>query len=86
MIIDCFPFFAPTGEELLKLRVNLLKDVVDKFIIVESDKTHSGKPVERKFLEIAHKQGLPMEKIIYVEHHIPEQEDIEILKIDKLIK
>jgi len=84
MIIDCFPFFAPTGEELLKLRVNLLKDVVDKFIIVESDKTHSGKPVERKFLEIAHKQGLPMEKIIYVEHHIPEQEDIEILKIDKI--
>ena len=84
MIVDCFPFFAPTGEELLKLRVNLLKDVVDKFIIVESDKTHSGKPVQRKFLEIAQKHGLPMEKIIYVEHHIPEQEDIVIEKIDKI--
>lgn len=84
MIIDCFPFFAPTGVELLKLRVNLLKDVVDKFIIVESDKTHSGKPVERKFLEIANMQGLPMEKIIYIEHHIPDQEDLVIEKIDKI--
>lgn len=84
MIVDCFPFFAPTGEELLKLRVNLLKDVVDRFIIVESDKTHSGKPVERKFLEIARKHGLPMEKIHYVEHHIPEKEDIVVEKIDRI--
>jgi hypothetical protein len=37
MIVDCFPFFAPTNEEILYLRVNLLKDVVDKFIIVESN-------------------------------------------------
>lgn len=84
MIVDCFPFFAPTGVELLKLRVNLLKDVVDKFIIVESNKTHSGKPVERKFLEIARQQGLPMEKIHYVEHDIAEQEDLEILKVDRI--
>jgi len=84
MIVDCFPFFAPTGVELLKLRVNLLKDVVDKFIIVESNKTHSGKPVERKFLEIARQQGLPMEKIHYVEHDIAEQEDLVIEKVDRI--
>ena len=84
MIVDCFPFFAPTGVELLKLRVNLLKDVVDKFIIVESNKTHSGKQVERKFLEIARKQGLPMEKIHYVEHDIAEQEDLVIEKVDRI--
>lgn len=82
-IVDCFPFFAPYGEELLYLRVNLLKDHVDKFIIVESNKTHSGKPVERKFPEIARKLGLPIEKIIYVEHDIPETEDLEILDIDR---
>ncbi len=82
-VVDCFPFFAPYGEELLYLRVNLLKDVVDNFIIVESNKTHSGKPVERKFMEIARKQGLPMEKIIYVEHDIPETEDLEITKLDR---
>ena len=79
-IVDCFPFFAPYNEELLYLRVNLLKDHVDKFIIVESNKTHAGEPVERKFMEIARKQGLPMEKIIYVEHDIPEKDEIEIFK------
>jgi len=82
MIVDCFPFFAPYGEEVLCLRVNLLKDHVDKFIIVESNKTHSGKPVERKFLEIAKRRNLPMDKIIYIEHDIPEPDDLEILPID----
>lgn len=82
-IVDCFPFFAPYGEELLYLRVNLLKDHVDKFIIVESNKTHSGNPVERKFPEIARKLGLPIEKIIYVEHDMPETEDLEVLDIDR---
>lgn len=82
MIVDCFPWFAPYGEEVLRLRVNLLKDYVDKFIIVESNKTHSGKPVERKFLEIAKRNDLPMDKIIYVEHDIPEPDEFEILDID----
>ena len=82
-IIDVFPFFAPTNEQILYTRVNLLKDQVDKFVIIESDKTHSGEPVQRKFLEIARNQGLPMEKIIYVEHDIPEEEDLEILPIDR---
>lgn len=82
-IVDCFPWFAPYGEELLYLRVNLLKDHVDKFIIVESNKTHSGQPVERKFPEVARKLGLPIEKILYVEHDIPETEDLEILEIDR---
>jgi beta-1,4-mannosyl-glycoprotein beta-1,4-N-acetylglucosaminyltransferase len=83
-IIDCFPFFAPYGEELLYLRVNLLKDYVDKFIIVESDKTHSGKPVERKFMEIARNQGLPIEKIIYVEHDIPDTEHLQVRDVDRI--
>jgi beta-1,4-mannosyl-glycoprotein beta-1,4-N-acetylglucosaminyltransferase len=82
-IVDCFPFFAPYGEELLYLRINLLKDYVDKFIIVESDKTHSGKPVERKFMEIARKQGLPIEKIIYIEHDIPDTEYLQIRDVDR---
>lgn len=82
-IVDCFPWFAPYGEELLYLRVNLLKEHVDKFIIVESNKTHAGKDVDRKFPEVARKLGLPIEKIIYVEHDIPETEDLEILEIDR---
>ena len=41
MIIDIFPFFNEL--DLLDLRLNLLKDVVDETILVESECTHSGK-------------------------------------------
>lgn len=82
-IVDCFPWFAPYGEELLYLRINLLKDHVDKFIIVESNRTHAGDLVERKFPEVARKLGLPIEKIIYIEHDIPETQDLTILDIDR---
>lgn len=37
MIYDCFTFFNEI--ELLKIRMNILNDVVDKFVIVEADKT-----------------------------------------------
>jgi len=40
MIFDCFTFF--NENDLLELRLNYLNDVVDKFIIVEANKTHSG--------------------------------------------
>lgn len=82
MIVDFFPFFAPYGEQLLELRVNLLKDHVDYFVISESNKTHSGQPIERKFPQIAKKLGLPEDKIIYIEHDMPEDDDLEILPID----
>ena len=31
-IIDFFPYFDPTGKEILELRINMLKDYVDEFI------------------------------------------------------
>jgi len=40
-IIDCFMFFDE--EMLLDIRLNILDKFVDKFIIVESTYTHSGK-------------------------------------------
>lgn len=40
MIYDCFTFFNEL--DLLEIRLNILKDVVDKFIIIEGSKTHSG--------------------------------------------
>jgi beta-1,4-mannosyl-glycoprotein beta-1,4-N-acetylglucosaminyltransferase len=40
-IIDCFMFFDE--EMLLDLRLNILDKFVDKFVIVESSYTHSGK-------------------------------------------
>lgn len=42
MLYDCFQFFNEL--DLLKLRLNVLDPVVDKFVIVESTVTFSGQP------------------------------------------
>jgi len=39
-LIDCFPYF--NEKELLELRIKLLYDYVDKFVITEANETHSG--------------------------------------------
>ena len=43
-IYDCFTFY--NEEEMLKLRLNELNDVVDYFFIVEADRTFTGKGKE----------------------------------------
>lgn len=42
MIYDCFTFFNEL--DLLEIRLNVLKDVVDRFVLVESPWTHTGDP------------------------------------------
>lgn len=51
MVYDCITFNSE--HELFEIRYNILKDVVDEFIVVEFDKTFSGKPKEKSF-EFAH--------------------------------
>ena len=82
MIVDFFPFFAPYGEETLKLRYEVLKDHVDYFVISESNKTHAGHKVERQFPEIAGRLEMDPNKIIYIAHDIPDDDKLEILPID----
>ena len=48
-IYDCFTFFNEL--ELLELRLESLYDVVDKFVIVEADKTHANNPKPFNFYE-----------------------------------
>ena len=56
-IIDCCTY---NGEcELFEIRYNVLKSCVDEFIVVEFDKTFSGKPKESTFIH----QNLP--KVAY---------------------
>tara|TARA_B110000438_G_scaffold188036_1_gene179691 strand:- start:1254 stop:2087 length:834 start_codon:yes stop_codon:yes gene_type:complete len=50
MIIDAFTFF--NEKELVELRVKYLSDIVDYFIIVEADHTHTGKKKNWNFTEI----------------------------------
>ena len=46
-LIDCFMYF---DEDLvLDIRLNTLKEKVDKFVIAEATKTHSGEPKKLNF-------------------------------------
>lgn len=82
-IIDCFPYFDQTGKEILELRINLLKDYVDAFVICESNKTQSGIPIEFELKNTIDKLGLPKDKIKIIELNIPDDDNLEILDIDK---
>ena len=50
MIVDAFTFF--NEKELVELRVKYLNDIVDYFLIVEADFTHTGKKKKWNFPEI----------------------------------
>ena len=60
-IIDCFSYF--NEKELLELRINLLYDHVDKFIICDADRTYDGKPKPFTCKKVIDILGLPQEKI-----------------------
>jgi beta-1,4-mannosyl-glycoprotein beta-1,4-N-acetylglucosaminyltransferase len=68
-IIDCFPYF--NEKELLELRINLLYDHVDKFIICDADRTHSGKPKPFTCKDTIRELNLPEDKIQVVEVNLP---------------
>jgi len=63
-IIDCFLFYNEL--ELLTYRLNILKDVVDYFIIVESKHTFVGKEKPLIFYENKHLFEKFNEKIIHI--------------------
>ena len=62
MIYDCFTYF--NEELLLELRLNYLDEIVDKFVIVEANKTFSGNPKKQNF--DINKFEKFKDKIIYV--------------------
>jgi beta-1,4-mannosyl-glycoprotein beta-1,4-N-acetylglucosaminyltransferase len=65
MIYDGFLFFNEL--ELLELRLNELSDVVDRFILVESSVTHSGRPKPMFFRENIKLFEKWLPRIIHVE-------------------
>lgn len=72
MIYDCFPFFNEL--DILEIRLNELNDVVDKFVLVEATKTHSGKDKPLFFEENKNRFSKFLDKII----HIVVDDDIEL--------
>ncbi len=69
-IYDCFTFFNEV--DLLELRLEILNDYVDYFVIVEMDKTHAGIPKEFVFEKNKGKFKKYMKKIIYIKSTSPE--------------
>lgn len=64
MIIDTFIFFNEI--ELLDIRLNILNDNVDRFVLVEATKTFQGKPKPLYFEESKHSFAKFKDKIIHV--------------------
>jgi len=81
-IVDYFPFFAPTGREMLELRINMLQDYVDEFVICESNKTQSGIPIDYELENIIEELELPKDKIRILKLDIPDDENLEVQEID----
>lgn len=63
-IFDCFKFFNEL--ELLDLRLMVLDEYVDYFVLVEANKTHTGKPKEFIFEQNKHKFSDYLDRIVYV--------------------
>ncbi len=63
-ILDCFMFYDE--ELLLDIRMNILNDYVDFFVIVESKYFHNGKERNLKF--DINKYSKFKDKIIYIVH------------------
>ena len=64
MTYDCFIFFNEL--DLLEIRLNVLKDVVDKFVLVEATKTHTGKPKPLHYAENKARYAAFADRIIHV--------------------
>jgi beta-1,4-mannosyl-glycoprotein beta-1,4-N-acetylglucosaminyltransferase len=64
IVYDCFQFFNEL--DLLEIRLNILSGVVDKFVLVEADKSHSNQPKPLYFEENkSHFQSF-LDKIIHI--------------------
>jgi beta-1,4-mannosyl-glycoprotein beta-1,4-N-acetylglucosaminyltransferase len=64
MIYDCFTFFNEL--DILEIRLNILKNVVDKFVLVEATRTHQGKEKPLYFSENKARYKEFEDKIIHI--------------------
>ena len=69
-IFDCFIFNHEI--ELLEMRMNILNDYVDKFVITEGDITFSGKPKESHFSKNRERFSKWEDKIIHNQITLPD--------------
>ncbi|MEM3630908.1 MAG: hypothetical protein QXY18_05800 [Nitrososphaerota archaeon] len=68
-IYDCFTFFNEL--DLLEIRLNVLNEIVDKFVIVEANKTHTGKVKPLYFEKNIDRFEKFLDKIVYIKIDFP---------------
>ncbi|MCL2242940.1 MAG: hypothetical protein FWC03_00555 [Treponema sp.] len=64
MVYDCFPFFNEL--DLLEIRLNILSPVVDKFVLIEADRTFSNEKKIFFFEKNISRYKTFLEKIIHI--------------------
>ncbi len=64
MIYDCFTFFNEL--DVLEIRLNVLKNVADKFVLVEATRTHQGKEKPLYYNENKERFSEFSDKIIHI--------------------
>jgi len=72
MIYDCFPFFNEL--DILEIRLNVLNDAVDRFILVESSVTFHGKSKPLFYTENQSRFAQFSDKIIHIVSSCPAQQ------------
>jgi len=72
-VFDCFPYF--NEKEILELRIKMLYDHVDGFIIVDANKTHGGHPKEFSCKKVLQELNIPSDKINVIELNLPSFEE-----------
>ena len=77
-IFDCFQFFDE--EMLLDLRLNILNEYVDKFVITEAIYSHNGAP--KKLIFDINKFSKFKDKIIYIVVDKPPPDLLKIYESD----
>ena len=80
MIVDYFPYF--NERELLELRINLLQDHVDHFVVVEADQTFSGLPRTFQLNELITELGLPRDRFTVIEWRHASNLDLQLEQHD----
>lgn len=83
-IVDYFTFYAPTMKELLRLRLHMLKDHVDEFVIAELNKTHSGNHVDYQLENVLNEIGLTNLNIKIIKVEIPDAENLVVTDMDRI--
>jgi hypothetical protein len=74
MLFDCFLYF--NEKELLELRYEILKDVVDGFIITDANRTFKGDPKPFTCVETLRELGIPEDKVQVLHVELPSKEEI----------